>query len=103
MNIARRWMATLLLAVAPLAQAQAPSALQVRSWAAGCANCHGTHGRAQAPMPVLAGLPKEVIEQRMQDFKSGKVPSATVMHQLAKGYSDEQIVAIAAYLAAQKR
>ena len=79
MNIARRWMVTWLLAVAPLVHAQAPSALQVRSWAAGCANCHGTHGQAQAPMPVLAGLPKEVIEQRMQDFKSGKVPSATVM------------------------
>jgi sulfide dehydrogenase cytochrome subunit len=31
------------------------------------------------------------------------VPSATVMHQLAKGYSDEQIAAIAAYFAAQKR
>ena len=83
--------------------AQTPDALQVRSWAAACANCHGTHGQALSPMQPLAGSPKEVIVQRMMDFKSGKVPSATVMHQLAKGYSDEQIAAIAAYFAAQKR
>jgi cytochrome c553 len=31
------------------------------------------------------------------------VPAATIMHQLAKGYTDEQIEAIAGYFAAQKR
>ena len=86
-----------------LAGAQAPSALQARSWAAACANCHGTQGQALAPLQPLAGLPEAVIVQRMQDFKAGNVPSATVMHQLAKGYSDAQIIAIAAYFAAQKR
>jgi sulfide dehydrogenase cytochrome subunit len=91
------------LASSALVSAQTPDALQVRSWAAACANCHGTQGQALAPMQPLAGLPKEVMVQRMMDFKSGKVPSATVMHQLAKGYSDEQIAAIAAYFAAQKR
>jgi cytochrome c553 len=97
-------MAALALLTAPaLVSAQAPSAQQVRGWAAACANCHGTQGQALAPMQTLAGLPQEVMVQRMQDFKTGKVPSATIMHQLAKGYSDEQIVAIAAYFAAQKR
>jgi sulfide dehydrogenase cytochrome subunit len=91
------------LASSALVYAQTPDALQLRSWAAACANCHGTQGQALAPMQPLAGLPKEVMVQRMMDFKSGKVPSATVMHQLAKGYSDEQIAAIAAYFAAQKR
>jgi cytochrome c553 len=38
----------------------------------------------------------------MLDFKAGRKP-ATLMHQLAKGYSDEQIVAIAGYFAAQKK
>ena len=93
----------LLLMATQLACAQASTALQVRSWAAACANCHGTQGAALAPMQPLAGLPKEVIEQRMLDFKSARVPSATVMHQLAKGYSDAQIAAIAAYFSAQKR
>jgi cytochrome c553 len=37
----------------------------------------------------------------MQDFRSGK-RQATVMNQLARGYTDEQVGAIATYLAAQK-
>jgi cytochrome c553 len=37
----------------------------------------------------------------MQDFKAGKRP-ATVMHQIARGYTDAQIDAIAAYLSAQR-
>lgn len=103
MKFQQACMALGLLAMPVLAVAQSPDASQVRSWAAACANCHGTQGQALSPMQPLAGSPKEVIIQRMMDFKSGKVPSATVMHQLAKGYSDEQIAAIAAYFAAQKR
>ena len=38
----------------------------------------------------------------MQEFKAGKRP-ATIMHQLAKGYSEEDIARIAAFFAAQKR
>ena len=84
------------------AQAQAPDPLQVRSWAAGCANCHGTNGHAQPGMESLAGVSQEDIVKKMLDFKSGRRP-ATLMHQLAKGYSDEQIQAIAGYFAAQKK
>ena len=89
-----------LLAGAHLAQAQ--DALQVRSWAAACANCHGTDGRAQPGMESLAGVNKDDIVKKMLDFKAGRKP-ATIMHQLAKGYTDEQIVAIAGYFAAQKK
>jgi sulfide dehydrogenase cytochrome subunit len=89
-------------ALSGLAQAQTPDALQVRSWAASCANCHGTQGNALPGMVALAGMPQAQIVQKMQDFKAGRL-SATVMHQLAKGYSDEQITAIAAYFAAQKK
>ena len=84
------------------AQAQAPDALQVRSWAAGCANCHGTNGHALQGMEPLAGVSQEDIVRKMQDFKTGRKP-ATLMHQLSKGYSDEQIQAIAGYFAAQKK
>lgn len=89
------------LGVAGLAQAQAPDPLQVRSWAASCANCHGTDGRAQPGMASLAGASKDDMVKKMLDFKAGRRP-ATLMQQLAKGYSDEQIEAIAAYFAAQK-
>jgi cytochrome c553 len=75
---------------------------QDRSWAAACANCHGTDGRAQPGMESLAGSNKDDMVKKMQDFKSGRKP-ATIMHQLAKGYSDDQIVAIAGYFAAQKK
>jgi cytochrome c553 len=83
------------------AQPQAPDPLQVRSWAASCAACHGTDGRAQPGMASLAGGSKDDMVKKMLDFKAGRRP-ATLMHQLAKGYSDEQIEAIAAYFAAQK-
>ena len=74
----------------------------VRSWAAGCANCHGTNGRAEPGNESLAGANKDEMVKKMLDFKSGRRP-ATLMHQLAKGYSDEQIIAIAGYFAAQKK
>jgi len=91
---------TLLALLASAGLAQAQDALQVRSWAAACANCHGTDGRAQPGMEALAG--KDDIAQKMLDFKSGRKP-ATLMHQIAKGYSDEQIQQIAAYFAALKK
>lgn len=77
-------------------------ALQARSMAASCANCHGTNGNAALGMVALAGYDRAALVKNMADFKSGARP-ATIMHQLAKGYSDEQIVAIAGYFAAQKK
>ncbi|GIX28035.1 MAG: hypothetical protein KatS3mg123_1916 [Burkholderiales bacterium] len=75
--------------------------LQARSWAASCAACHGTEGRAVGGMPALAGKPKEDLYKALKAFKDGSKP-ATVMHQHAKGYSDEQLERIAAYFAKQK-
>ena len=72
-----------------------------RNLAAACANCHGTNGVSAQGMPNLAGLQRTYLVQQMQDFKTGKRP-ATIMHQLAKGYTDEQIDALAAYFSAQK-
>ena len=72
-----------------------------RNLAAACANCHGTNGVSLQGMPNLAGQQRAYLVQQMQDFKTGKRP-ATVMHQLAKGYTDEQIEALAAYFSAQK-
>ena len=76
--------------------------LQVRSWAAACANCHGTHGVAQPGNESLAGAPKDELLKKMLDFKAGRKP-ATIMHQLTKGYSDEQLEQLAAHFAALKK
>lgn len=75
---------------------------QIRVWAAACANCHGTEGRAEAGMESLAGKDKDEMLQKLMDFKSGRKP-ATIMHQLSKGYTDEQLAQIAGYFAAQKK
>jgi len=72
-----------------------------RNLAAACANCHGTNGVSQQGMSNLAGQQRDYLVQQMQDFRAGKRP-ATIMHQIAKGYSDEQIDALAAYFSAQK-
>ena len=94
--------AAALVAVSGLAQAQIDP-LQARSLAASCAACHGTDGRAQPAMVSLAGYSKNELVRKMLDYKADRVPAATIMHQLSKGYSDEQIVAIAGYFAAQKK
>jgi sulfide dehydrogenase cytochrome subunit len=93
---------------AALALAAAPTAAQNeqgRNLASSCAICHGTEGRVvpgKSPLIPLAGLPADHIATQMRAFRDGKRP-ATVMHQIAKGYSDPQINAIAAWYAAQKR
>jgi cytochrome subunit of sulfide dehydrogenase len=71
-----------------------------RNLAATCANCHGTNGQARGEMKPLAGLTAEKIISAVADFKSGAQP-ATIMHQIAKGYTDEQIRLVAGYFAAQ--
>jgi len=77
---------------------------QGRNLAAGCAICHGTAGKPAAGAPVipLAGLPRDHIAAQMRAFRDGTRP-ATVMHQIAKGYTDAQIEAMAAWFAAQPR
>jgi cytochrome c553 len=70
-----------------------------RNLAATCANCHGTNGQARGDMKVLAGVSAGKITTMLADFKSGAQP-ATIMHQIAKGYTDEQVRLIAAYYAA---
>ena len=72
-----------------------------RNMAANCANCHGTNGASVGAMASLAGQPKDTLVRALREFREGKRP-ATIMHQLSKGYSDEQIELIAAYLSAQK-
>ena len=91
--------------LAPLAAAaQTPESMYVRGLAATCANCHGTDGRtvAGSALPPLAGLPAEYTLQQMRAFRDGSRP-ATVMHQIAKGFSEPQVQALAGYFAAQPK
>ncbi|MEX2239594.1 MAG: c-type cytochrome [Burkholderiales bacterium] len=87
------------LAVAPLA-ANAQDA--GRNLAASCAMCHGTSGHSVGGNEPLAGMPKNELVRKFKEFQSGAKP-ATIMHQLSKGYTDQQLDQIAAFFAAQKK
>jgi sulfide dehydrogenase cytochrome subunit len=91
----------LLVAVGAAGAAGTAAANVGRDVAANCANCHGTDGRSRGGVPSLAGQDKSTLVRQMADFRDGKRPS-TIMQQLAKGYTDAEIEAAAAYFAAQK-
>ena len=102
--------AWLALALAPIGAAgtalAAPAAddLALRSLAATCAACHGTDGR---PVPGSAivgrgGRDRDDLLARLIAFRDGSRPG-TVMPQIAKGYSPEQLSQLAGFFAAQTR
>ena len=92
------WSVALAVLLPAAAQSQELSA--ARSLAATCANCHGTNGVSRGEVPSLAGVPSQATIAKMAAYKSGALP-ATVMHQIAKGFSDEQIRQLALFFAAQ--
>jgi len=81
---------------------QAQDLSKTRYLAANCANCHGTNGHSVGETASLAGYDKARFISIMAEFSSGKRP-ATIMHQLSKGYSEQQIAELAAYFAAQPK
>ena len=89
-------------AAAPARAQDAAAEARLQSLAATCAACHGTAGRppAGATLTALAGMPAAQLVERLRAFKAGTRP-ATVMQQLAKGYSDAQIDQLGAFFASQ--
>lgn len=67
------------------------------SGALSCSGCHGPPG-AGGPLPSLAGRPAEDIVAALMQFRSGE-RAATVMDRIAKGFTDDEIHAIAEWLA----
>ena len=95
------------LIVAALACAALPAFGQespaARSLAATCAACHGSDGRSATQEVVsLAGLPREHIASQLRAFRDGARPG-TIMQQIAKGYSDQQIELMADYFSRRPR
>jgi cytochrome c553 len=83
------------LAIAQPAKAS-PMDFQTTMWAASCMACHGTDGRAEGVELSLNGRPSERLFEALLAFKSGK-RIGTVMHQHAKGYSDDELKRLAYY------
>jgi cytochrome subunit of sulfide dehydrogenase len=84
-----------LIAAAVVASAEAPAG------AASCSGCHPASTRITSPVPRLVGLDRAAIVRAMLDFRSGQ-RAATVMDRLAKGFTDDEIQAIAAWYATQR-
>lgn len=78
-----------------VAQAQAVDEASVL--AGSCANCHGTQGKSPGSIPSIAGMPYRVLAAQLAAFKANEVPNTTIMNRLARGYSDEQLDALARY------
>ena len=94
-----RAMMMVMMMLAPAGNAAAADGARLY---ASCAGCHGTGGAGVGKaLPVLAGQPQEALVASLRGFKDGSRP-ATIMQQIVKGYSDEEIKAIASYLSVQK-
>jgi cytochrome c553 len=87
---------------AAILPAVAQEDLRARNWAVACNACHGTDGRSEGGMPAIAGYNAPDLHRMLVEFKEGK-RQATVMHQLAKGYSSEELRRIAEYFSRQTR
>lgn len=94
-------MVTVLLVATPARSQSASPPLAVRSLAASCGACHGTDGHPVdgEAMATLAGRSREPLAAQLRAFRESR--DATVMHQIARGYTDAQIDTLAAYFAAQ--
>lgn len=86
---------------AAVAHAQDPAAFQVKLWAASCMACHGPDGRAEGTGMTIGGQPAQELQGKLIGYKNGKL-KGTIMHQHAKGYSDEELARIADYFSSLK-
>ena len=86
------------LLLAATAQAETPSAEML---AYTCVGCHGTNGVSAGPAtPSIAGISEEYFIENMQGYASGDIPS-TIMGRIAKGYSEDEIQALAGFFSGQ--
>ena len=69
--------------------------------ASSCSGCHPVSRSVDTPVVRLVGRNPAEIVAAVQAFRSGQRP-ATVMDRVSKGFSDDEIKAIADWYGAQK-
>lgn len=99
----KRFGSALALAVAGLLL---PSVASVADEPAGavlintCFSCHGTDGHSAGDMPAIAGKSQDFITKALMEFKKGE-REGTVMTRISKGFTDQEIDAMARYFSQQ--
>jgi sulfide dehydrogenase cytochrome subunit len=88
------------IGVASIAAAAVASA-ELPPGAAACSGCHPSSTRVTSPVSRLAGVDQAAIVRAMHEFRSGQ-RAGTVMDRIAKGFTDAEIQAIAAWFASQR-
>jgi len=61
-----------------------------------CFSCHGPDGNSAGAMPTIAGKSEQFIASQLRSFRAAD-PEVTVMGRIAKGFSDEEIKALATF------
>jgi cytochrome subunit of sulfide dehydrogenase len=96
--MARLILALLFVTAMHLAEAGSPTR---PPGASSCSGCHAASKSVDTPVPRLVGRSPEEIEMAMLAFRAGQKP-ASVMERIAKGFSEAEIKAIAAWYGTQK-
>lgn len=71
---------------------------QIESLVFTCYTCHGPEGESPGSIPSLNELSEKEIIEKLIAFRHDQ-EDPTIMNRIAKGYSEDEIAAIAEYLA----
>lgn len=80
----------------------AMAGLEIDVLARTCNNCHGVNGvSVGTSMPSIGGLPRDYLKTIMKQWKYDERGAAT-MNRIVKGFSDDEIDALAEYFSRQR-
>jgi cytochrome c553 len=94
--------ATALLASAIATPSKAQQAPQPPLIALACAGCHGQAGAGSGSVPKIAGYNPDLFIAQWAAFRKKERP-ATMMHRIAKGYTDAEVAQLADYFSKLKK
>ena len=99
---AKKSLAMLLSSILMLGSTQLMAAPSASMLADTCAGCHGTDGSSMGPaIPNIAGMSAEYFNTVMQEYAEDERYS-TIMGRIARGYTKEEIAAMADHFAGLK-
>lgn len=89
-----------LLALAGASSVQANEAISGATIGYTCMGCHGVNGQSPGSIPSIAGQPAERLTSQLMAYRAD-TKSGTIMNRIAKGYTPEEIKAVAEFFAQQ--